>query len=107
MVAFNNEREKIDLGGGVTRKILAYDGKMMCVEVGFEKGSVGALHSHPHEQISYVAEGQFEYEIEGEKFILNKGDTYHTLPNQIHGVKALEAGVLIDIFTPIREDFLK
>jgi quercetin dioxygenase-like cupin family protein len=107
MIAFGKEQRTIDLGGGVSRKILAYDGKMMSVEVSFEKGAVGAPHSHPHEQISYVMEGKFEYAVNGEKYILEKGDTYHTLPNVIHGVVALEKGVLIDIFTPIREDFLK
>ena len=107
MTVFNKDVEQIDLGGGVSRKILAHDSKMMCVEVKFKKGSVGALHSHPHEQISYVAEGKFEYEVEGEKYILSKGDSYHTKPNTTHGVVALEDGILIDVFTPMREGFLK
>ena len=48
-----------DLGGGVTRKILAYCPEMMIVEVSFEKGGTGAMHKHPHIQNTYVKEGVF------------------------------------------------
>lgn len=107
MVVINNEVKEIDLGEGLTRKILAHDGKMMAVEVSFKKGSIGALHTHEHEQISYVLEGKFELNMAGEKSIITKGDTYYTKPNLEHGVVALEDGKLLDIFTPQREDFLK
>ena len=96
-----------ELGGGVRRKILSYDEKMMAVEVNYDKGAVGAMHTHPHTQISYVLEGKFEATIDGEVRIIAKGDTYITKPNAPHGVVCLEAGALIDIFTPMREDFIK
>ena len=79
----------------------------MSVEVTFEAGAVGAVHTHPHEQISYVAEGRFEFTMNGETTVIEKGDSYYVAPNVPHGVTALTAGVLIDIFTPQREDFLK
>ena len=106
MIFYGKGAKAVDLGGGMTRKILAYDGKMMMVEVSIKSGSVAPLHSHPHEQMTYVLQGEFEYEVNGEKFTLTKGDSYHTLPNNTHGIKALTDGVLLDIFTPIREDFL-
>ena len=96
-----------DLGGGVSRRILSYNERMMAVEVHFEKGAVGATHSHPHVQISYVLEGSFEAKIGDEVKIISKGDTYITEPDVPHGVVALEAGVLLDIFNPMREDFIK
>ncbi|MGE5605631.1 MAG: cupin domain-containing protein [Bacteroidota bacterium] len=99
--------KNIDLGGGVTRRILAAGGKMMAVEVLFKKGAVGAVHTHPHEQIGYVLKGSFELQSEGKKEIIKAGDSYYTTPNQPHGVVALEDGILLDIFTPQREDFLK
>ena len=80
---------------------------MMAVEVHFEQGAVGAVHTHPHVQISYVLEGKFEFELDGKKTVIEKGDTYYTHPNAPHGVKCLEAGILLDIFTPRRDDFLK
>jgi len=78
----------------------------MCVAHHFEKDSVGALHSHPHTQITYVAEGVFEFEIDGEKKVVRKGDTLLKQDGVIHGAICLEKGVLIDFFTPMREDFV-
>ena len=98
--------KKTDLGGGLSRRVLAHGEAMMAVEVSFEKGAIGAMHSHPHVQISYVLEGKFEATIGGEVRIIAKGDTYYTLPDVPHGVVCLEAGVLLDVFTPERKDFL-
>ena len=107
MFVFNDDVKFTDLGGGVSRKILSYNDQLMSVEVKFEKGAVGAMHSHPHVQISYVLEGKFEANIGGEVKIISKGDTYATEPDVAHGVTCLEAGTLLDIFTPKRADFLK
>lgn len=96
-----------NLGEGVTRKVLACNGSLMSVEVSFRKGSIGSVHTHPHEQISVVLCGEFEYNEDGKKSIIKKGDSYYVPAGIPHGVKALEDGVLLDIFTPIREDFLK
>lgn len=106
MFVKNNEVEQNVLGGGISRKVLAYDRNMMSVEVRFEKGAIGSMHTHPHTQISYVLEGSFEATIDGETTVINKGDTYITAPNAPHGVVCLEAGALLDIFTPMREDFV-
>lgn len=107
MFVFNKDKAMTELGGGVSRKILSYGDEMMCVEVAFETGAVGASHSHPHIQISYVLEGEFRANIGGEVKIIGVGDTYYTEPNVPHGVECLKAGKLLDIFTPMREDFLK
>lgn len=93
-------------GPGLTRRLLARGGQIMGVEVTFAKGAVGTAHRHPHEQVSYIVSGSFEYEVEGEKYILHKGDSYYVAPNLLHGAVALEDSVILDIFTPQREDFL-
>ena len=93
-------------GEGVSRKILAYCDEAMCVAHHFEKDAVGALHSHPHTQITYVAEGIFEFEIGGEKKVVKKGDTLLKQDGVAHGALCLEQGILIDFFTPMREDFV-
>lgn len=93
-------------GEGVTRRVLAYTDGLMCVENTFEKGAVGFLHSHPHTQITYVAEGVFSFTIGDETKIVRKGDTMLKEHGIIHGCTCLEAGVLLDIFTPMREDFV-
>ena len=93
-------------GPGVTRRVLAYNKGLMCVENTFEKGAVGALHSHPHTQITYVVSGRFRFTIGGEVREVTAGDTMLKTNGIIHGCEALEPGVLLDIFTPMREDFV-
>ncbi len=96
-----------DLGGGVMRKVLSYSKNLMACELTFEKGAVGAPHSHPHEQIGYIVSGRLVYQEEGqEDKILETGDTYYVAPNVVHGVQILEDTKLLDIFTPMREDFV-
>ena len=106
MFVFNEDTKLQELGGGISRRILAHDKELMAVEVCFEVGAIGATHSHPHVQISYVLEGKFEAKIGDETKIITVGDTYYTAPNVPHGVVCLEKGKLLDIFTPEREDFL-
>ena len=91
---------------GMKRKIMAYDESLMLVRVEFEKGAVGTLHSHRHVQISHVESGLFEVEISGEKKQLREGDVFYVPPHAIHGAVCLEPGVLIDVFSPMREDFI-
>ncbi len=92
---------------GVKRKIMAYDDKLMVVRVSFDKGGVGNLHQHYHSQITHVESGIFEVEIGDEKKVLTTGDAFYIPPNIMHGAVCLEAGVLIDVFSPMREDFIK
>ncbi len=107
MFTENKEVKAKDLGGGVTRKILSYSDKLMTVELHFPKGAVGAKHSHPHEQIGYIVSGSLIYEEEGcENQELHTGDTYYVKPDAVHGIQVLEDTVLLDVFTPAREDFI-
>ena len=96
-----------DLGAGVKRKIMAYDENLMLVKVAFEQDAIGSIHNHPHLQMSYVAKGSFEVTMGDDKKILNEGDVFFAPTNIFHGVVCLEDGLLIDIFNPLREDFLK
>ncbi len=102
---FGSEIDGVRPAPGVERRTLAYCGEMMCVENRFEAGAVGALHSHPHTQITYVAGGAFEFSIDGETKTVRKGDTMLKQNGVEHGCVCLEEGILIDFFTPMREDF--
>lgn len=93
-------------GEGVTRRVLAYNDQLMCVENRFEQGAVGPAHSHPHTQITYVVSGRFSFTIDGETHQVGPGDTLLKTDGVEHGCTCLEAGVLLDIFNPMREDFL-
>lgn len=96
-----------DAGPGIQRQVFGYNKDLMLVKVKFEKDAIGILHQHPHSQASYVESGVFELAIGDEKRILKQGDGYFVPPNIVHGCICVEAGVLIDVFNPLREDFLK
>lgn len=103
---FGDEVEGKQVSDGVVRKILAYGEDLMCVENHFETGSVGAIHSHPHTQITYVVSGKFEFTVGDRTQVVKAGDTLYKRDGIAHGCKCLEAGVLLDIFTPMRGDFV-
>ena len=92
---------------GITRRILARGGSIMGVEVTFKKGAVGSVHQHVHEQVSYIVSGSFEYTADGVVYQLKAGDSYYVPKTVLHGAVALEDSVILDIFTPQREDFLE
>ncbi|MEO6526438.1 MAG: cupin domain-containing protein [Gemmatimonadaceae bacterium] len=92
---------------GVRRQILGHGPDLMMVRVDFEPGAVGAIHHHPHRQASYVAAGSFEVTVDGERSVLQAGDCFYVTADLPHGVVAREAGTLIDVFTPAREEFLR
>lgn len=104
--AFHEEAVPAAGGENVTRRVLAYNDGLMCVENTFQKGAVGTLHSHPHTQITYVVSGSFSFTIDGETRVVNAGDTMLKEDGVVHGCTCLEAGVLLDIFTPMRADFV-
>lgn len=107
MITFRNQAKVTVLDEKVTRSVLLHDGSMMLVEFQFKKGGVGQPHSHEeHEQIGYIAEGVFEVTVGEETKTLSRGDSYYAARNVTHGVVALEDGVILDTFTPIRDDFL-
>ncbi len=91
---------------GLKRQILGYDSRLMLVKVFFDKGGIGEPHTHPHQQVSYIEKGRFEVEIDGKREILEAGDCFVVPENALHGAICLEEGILIDTFSPAREDFL-
>ena len=103
--AFHQDARSVEAGAGVTRRVLAYTDGLMCVENTFAQGAVGSLHSHPHTQITYVVSGVFSFTIDGVTKTVRAGDTMLKQNGVIHGCVCLEAGILLDIFTPMREDF--
>ncbi|MDH6535774.1 cupin domain-containing protein [Parabacteroides sp. 52] len=102
------EKETIweNVGEGVSRQIMAYNDDLMLVKVRFETGGIGSAHTHPHTQTTYVVSGVFEFTTEGETQVVQTGDSVYIKPNVLHGCKCLEAGLLIDAFSPMRKDFL-
>jgi quercetin dioxygenase-like cupin family protein len=94
-------------GEGVERRLMGYGRDLMMTEVSFKKGGVGSPHAHAeHEQISYIVSGSFEVTVGSSTGVLSAGDAFLAARGETHGVVALEDSVILDVFTPIRRDFL-
>ena len=92
---------------GIARKIIGYDDGLMTVKVKFARGAVAQAHHHPHSQSAYIVQGKFEVNIGGESKVLSAGDGFYVPPGVEHSVVALDEGLVIDAFSPAREDFLE
>jgi len=92
---------------GIVRQILGYGDSIMMVRVVFDEGAVGYVHKHFHTQVCYVESGEFDVTIDGVEQRLGPGDSFHVQPNLEHGAVCRKPGVLIDVFSPVREDFLE
>lgn len=107
MIVLSKDVPAKAVDGKVSRKVLLHRNSMMLVEFTFKKGGVGHPHCHEaHEQIGYIAGGVFEVTVGDQTKTLSCGDSYYAARNEVHGVVALEDGVIVDAFTPIRKDFL-
>lgn len=104
---FGNEIEWEEIGPGLRRKIMGFDDQIMLVKVEFRVGATGPLHEHYHSQVTYVESGEFEMTIGDEVKTIRAGDSYYIPPHVRHGCVCKKDGVLIDVFSPAREDFLE
>ena len=102
--AADEPNETVDKG--IQRQMLGFGPSLMMAKVTFEEGSIGYIHSHEHTQVSYVESGEFEVTVDGEVTLLGPGDAFYVPPNAPHGAVCKRAGVLIDVFSPMREDFI-
>ncbi len=91
---------------GVTRQVLSHTPDLMVVAFRFDQGAEGKLHRHPHVQSTYVESGQFSFRIDDTVHVLGPGDSVVVPSNALHGCECKMKGVLIDSFTPRRDDFL-
>lgn len=94
------------VGEGLTRQLFGYDDSILMARVECEAGAVGAVHSHPHAQVTYVESGEFDIYIDGTEKRLVAGDSYYVRPDLEHGMVCRQSGSLLDVFSPVREDFL-
>ena len=95
------------LAQDMERRVMAYAQPLMLVEMTIQKGAVGAVHTHPHHQVDYVVAGSVTFTLGTETRVMLAGDSVYIPPETPHGAVALENGtVLLDIFAPMRDDFV-
>ncbi len=91
---------------GIERKTLVYGEKTLMSEFRLQKGSAVPLHNHPHEQAGYLVSGQVRFTVGSEEIICNPGDSWCITGDKEHGAEALQDSVLVEVFSPMREDYL-
>jgi quercetin dioxygenase-like cupin family protein len=104
-VVRTEEAERLVPEPGMVRQVLAHNDELMLVRHYFEQGWVGARHSHPHHQLVYVMKGALRVEIEEKRFDVFAGDSFVVDGGLAHQASALEASEVLDVFTPVREDY--
>ncbi|MDD5087594.1 MAG: cupin domain-containing protein [bacterium] len=91
---------------GVRLKTLVHGERMHFTEVKFVKGAKVPMHKHPHEQTGYVVKGALRFDVDGEILIAKPGDSWNIASNVPHSAEALEETAVIEVFSPVREDYL-
>ncbi|WP_209327473.1 cupin domain-containing protein [Pseudoalteromonas sp. PA2MD11] len=104
---FASDAEVEALGNGLKRQMLGYNEELMAVKIWFAQGAIGYNHAHRHSQVTYVVEGEFHFNIDGVTKVLKAGDSCFIPPFADHGATCPTGGILIDTFSPAREDFLE
>ena len=105
MLVHRSSATPVEMLPGVVRRTLTEGERMMLIEVTLEQGAVVPLHTHPHEQIGYLASGRLLWELGDERRELSAGDSWLVPSNVPHQVTALEPSVAIDIFSTPREEY--
>ncbi len=105
MIFKNSDANSVQMKPGLTRRTLAVGQSIMICEFTFAANVEIPIHTHPHEQVGYLAEGRMQMTIDGKKYLLSKGDTYCALSNVPHGAYTLEPSIMVDTFYPPREDY--
>ena len=92
---------------GVWLKNLSYGDKTHLIEVKIKKGPLIPEHKHPHEQTGYLLSGKVKFFSGDDEVVALPGDSWTFAGEKMHGAEALEDAVVIEIFSPAREDYLK
>jgi len=91
---------------GVTRRSVVYGEKTLLCEFKLEKGAVIPMHTHPHEQTGFLVSGKILFTVDGKEYQMNPGDSWCVLGDVEHKVEVLEDSFLVEVFSPVREEFI-
>ncbi|MCC5910380.1 MAG: cupin domain-containing protein [Clostridiaceae bacterium] len=91
----------------IEKTLITSSGQLMMVKVNLPQGFLGDVDQHVEEQLTYVEKGKVEFQLNDDIHTLSEGESLYMPSNVPHRVKVLEACILLDIFTPIRQDVLK
>lgn len=95
-----------DMLPGIRRRTLSYGESTMMTEFRLRGGAVLPVHDHPHEQTGYLVTGRLRLTVDEETRDLAPGDSWSIPGGVAHGAVALADTVAVEVFSPVREDFL-
>jgi len=106
MIVKKNDKSFVSNAPGICRKTLATGEKSMMIKFIMEEGAVVPSHSHPHEQIGYLLEGQIVLIVDGQEYTVNSGDSW-VIPGGVeHAERVYQKAEVVEVFVPIRLDYL-
>ena len=91
---------------GLHLKTVTHGKQTLMTEVRLEKGTIIPPHRHPHEQTGYLVSGQMDFLVDGAYTVADPGDSWNIPANVEHGATAVEASLVVEVFSPVREDYL-
>jgi len=97
--------EPVEMAPGIRRRTLAYGERLMVTQFLISRGTELARHAHPHEQVSYILSGELQMQVGGESYHLDAGDSVLLPGGMEHSALALQDVVVIDTFSPPREEY--
>jgi len=101
----HGDANAVEMLPGLIRRVLATSDVMMLAEFTFEEGVEVPEHTHPHDQVGYVVAGRMRMVMGEETAECGPGDSYHAPPGVPHSAVALERSIVVDVFSPPREDY--
>ena len=106
MIRKNNEGDYVEMAEGIRRKTLAFGDNTVICEFSFKKGAVIPPHNHIFEQTGYLILGKLLFTIDGDEHEVNPGDGWCIRANVEHSAMVPENTLLVEVFSPVREDYL-
>ena len=97
---------KIEMFPGIWRQTLAHGPSLMLCLFTLRTGANLPEHTHPHVQAGYVISGRIELTLAGSVYVMRAGSSYTVASNQPHSARAIEDSLVIDAFSPCREEFM-
>jgi len=105
MIVKSTESKKREFMG-IDFELLSNGTKSMITKMNYKIGNKVPFHNHPNEQAGYVISGKIRIQFSGNDQLLIAGDSYVIPENEDHSIEVIEAGEVIDVFTPPREDYI-
>jgi len=95
-----------EIVAGILMRPLAHGEKMNMIEAHLDKGGIHHLHSHPYEQCGYLVSGKTRLTVESQRYDVAPGDSWCVPSDVMHSMEVLEDSVIVELFSPVRKEYL-